>query len=95
MNVLEEALQVVTGPRRQSYGEPLASCQALAQVWTALFADLLKPGCEFEPRHVVLGLLALKLCREAHRHQRDNVVDIAGYAWVLEQVTDDAAAAGG
>lgn len=88
MNVLQEALAVVTGPRRQAYGDPRESCARLADVWSALFADLLRPGQRFEARHVVLGLLALKLMREAHSHQRDNVVDIAGYAWVLERVTE-------
>jgi len=31
-------------------------------------------------------LLALKLAREQHKPKRDNRVDIAGYAWVLDEV---------
>lgn len=87
-DVLTEALRVVTGPRRQAYGDPAGFCDRLADVWTALFADLLAPGARFQARHVALAMIALKLVREAHRHSRDNVVDIAGYAWVLGQCTE-------
>ena len=31
----------------------------------------------------------LKICRELNKHQKDNLVDIAGYAGVLEKVIDE------
>lgn len=88
MDVLTEAAAVVHGPRRAGYGDPRVFCERLAAIWTALFADLLSPGRAFEARHVAMAMVALKLVREAHKHSRDNVVDIAGYAWVLGECTE-------
>jgi hypothetical protein len=49
-------------------------------MWTAIFGSMLKDDAEFEPRHVAMAMIALKLSREANRTKRDNWVDIAGYA---------------
>ncbi len=33
-----------------------------------------------------MAMVWLKVCREAHKHQRDNLVDIAGYASLANTV---------
>lgn len=85
-------MRLVTGPRREDYGSPAQAADRVCRVWNVLFADHLSRP--LEPRHVVLAMIALKLIRESHRPKRDNVVDIAGYAWVLERVLAASSAAG-
>ena len=38
---------------------------------------------------VPLCMIAVKLARQAHRHKRDNLVDIAGYARTAAMVAGD------
>ena len=38
------------------------------------------------PEKVALMMCGLKLVREMHRHKRDNLVDLAGYAKVADLV---------
>lgn len=83
MNILEEANKITSGDRRQSYGNPKESCGHIAKIASAI---LLK---KITPHDIVIILLALKLAREQYKPKRDNRVDIAGYAWVLNEVHDD------
>jgi len=77
--ILEEAAALVTdGQRARSYGPPVAACEQIATVWSAL------TGHRFRPADVPLLLAAVKLCRQAHRHGRDNLVDLAGYALIAD-----------
>ena len=45
----------------------------------------LKPGLEVTAREAMLCMVGVKMSREVHRHKRDNLVDIAGYAECIEQ----------
>lgn len=45
-------------------------------------------GREIEPRECVIVLMAVKLSREAFKHKRDNLVDLIGYADILNEVTE-------
>jgi len=38
---------------------------------------------------VPLCMIAVKLARQAHRHKRDNLVDIAGYARTAAMIAGD------
>ena len=84
-DVLEDAARVIHGPRRQSYGPVEESFDALAQVLSVVLRKKLK-----EPltcREVGLMMISLKLCRESAEHDRDNLVDLAGYAALTERVS--------
>ena len=78
--MLRHAASVVAN-RRQTYGEPSAFMDAVAQRWSITL------GRTVAPSEVVLCLIDLKLARLAHdpRH-RDSIVDVAGYAAVLHEV---------
>ena len=77
--LLHEAESLVFGERVANYGHPAADFTCTAAIWTALLKrfDL---DFTFEPRHVGLMMIALKLSREMVNHKYDNLVDIAGYA---------------
>lgn len=73
--VLRRAESLVTGDRRQDYGEAARSFEALAIVWSTLC------GVPLTPVQVALCLAALKLWRcSTSPGSMDSYVDLAGYA---------------
>ena len=68
--------------RRQLYGDPAASMAVVAKRWSITL------GRPVTPAEVVLCLIDLKLARLGHdpKHQ-DSLLDVAGYAAVLQEVT--------
>ena len=79
--MLKQAAAVV-GNRRETYGEPMPSMTAIAKRWSITL------GHPITPSQVALCLIDLKLARLAHDPQHlDSMIDIAGYAAVLKEVT--------
>jgi hypothetical protein len=80
-SMLKQAAAVVAN-RREAYGDPTASMSAIASRWSITL------GRTVTPSQVALCLIDLKLARLAHdpRHL-DSMVDIAGYAAVLREVS--------
>lgn len=79
-DILEEALEVTNGDRRDQYGPADQDFKRTAAMWTALFGGMLKEGVSFEPFHVAQAMILLKMSRQMHQRKRDNWVDAAGYA---------------
>ena len=79
--MLKHAADVLTD-RSKTYGDPRQSMAAIAARWS------LTLGHPVTPAEVVLCMIDLKLTRLARdpRHQ-DSILDIAGYAAVLHEVT--------
>jgi hypothetical protein len=79
--LLEHAAGVVTR-RRREYGEPIELFDHIAQRWS------LTLGTKISPAQVALCLIDLKLARLARDPKHlDSVVDVAGYAAVLREVS--------
>jgi hypothetical protein len=79
--LLEHAAGVVTR-RRREYGEPVELFEHIARRWS------LTLGRKISPAQVALCLIDLKLARLARDPKHlDSVVDVAGYAAVLREVT--------
>lgn len=84
MSLLARAERLVLrGARRQQYGEPVAHLERVAAVWTAL------AGQRFTARDVAVMLAAMKLVRESHRHDPDNLTDAAGYVLIADLAARD------
>lgn len=79
-SVLAEAEQLINGPRRDSYGDARDSFERVASMWSVILKR------SVTAHEVALCMIALKLCREANKHSRDSLVDIAGYAGLAEKV---------
>lgn len=79
-SILDEAKAIIEGPRRESYGNAADSFGLVARGWS----DIL--GHPVSSRQVALCMVWLKVCRDANKPQRDNLVDIAGYAALAEKL---------
>jgi len=78
--VLAEAIRITDGARQSDYGHPRDDFARTALMWTGILAGKLREGAEVTAEDVPLCMIAVKLARQSHRHKRDNLVDIAGYA---------------
>lgn len=81
-SVLEEALAAVTGSRNESHGHPYQNMRDAADLWSVIL------DCDVTSEQVALCMMAFKIARQKNNSGRDNVVDIAGYCWVLEQCVE-------
>lgn len=79
-SILDTAKMLTSGTRQQDYGHPSEDFERAAQMWTAILSSKLGPDGRVTDEDIPLCMIALKLARQAHRHKRDNLVDIAGYA---------------
>ena len=79
--MLKDAANVVA-ERRKVYGDPAASMAAVARRWSITL------GRTVTPAEVVLCLIDLKIARLGHdRKHQDSILDIAGYAAVLHELS--------
>jgi len=87
--ILDEAKRITASDRQEDYGHPSQDFERTAQMWTGILAGKLCDGAEITTMDVPLCMIAVKLARQAHRHKRDNLVDIAGYARTAAMVAGD------
>jgi len=91
------------GDRNDSYDHPRVNFGKIAEVWTVLLREKLKGprvvpqglgmmetvGEEvITPRDVARLMIGMKLVRDTHKAQRDNILDIAGYARCAERLEE-------
>jgi hypothetical protein len=79
-SILDEAKRITTTVRHGDYGHPADDFTRTARMWSGILANKLRDGAQVTAMDVPLCMIAVKLARQAHRHKRDNLVDIAGYA---------------
>jgi hypothetical protein len=84
VEMLEETLKIVQGDRLESYGDPLTNHENIAGFWNWFLSKKLK--ADITPREVALMMVLVKVAREKHTSKHDNPVDIAGYAYVIQQM---------
>jgi hypothetical protein len=82
-SILQEAEDIVNGARAQAYGDPTVMGKRIGKIWSAILGV-----DEITPAQVQLCMMGLKIARECNKPGRDNRVDMAGYAQVLDRVTE-------
>lgn len=82
ISVLEEAQELVYGVRQQDYGHPAVNWSRTATLFSAIL------GVTVTAEQAALCMIAVKLARQVHKPSRDNLVDIAGYAGVVELIAN-------
>jgi len=58
-------------------------------MWTGILRSKLVPDQQVTATDIPLCMIAIKLARQSHRHKRDNLIDIAGYARTAAMVAGD------
>lgn len=81
LTVLAEADKIVNGSRKTDYGTGEKNLTRIAAMWSAYL------GTHISPRQVTMMMVLLKVSRDAHKEKRDNLVDLAGYAALADEVT--------
>ena len=81
-NILQEANSIVRGDRQADYGDTVANFKHIANIASAIRKK------EFTAEDCCVVLMAVKLAREQFKHKRDNLVDLAGYTEILNQIKE-------
>lgn len=90
-SVIAEAERIINGPRQSNYGHPLDDFTKTAAFWSTLLTARHGAPVTVTAEDVALMMVLLKVSRELHHHNRDNLVDVAGYIGTLEKVVDERA----
>lgn len=80
VNILAEANKLTHKDRQNDYDSPERNFKHIAEISSAI---LKKP---ISAKDVCMIMIATKLSREQFKHKRDNLIDLAGYAWVLSRI---------
>lgn len=80
-SILTEAASLISGDRRDAYGDYANEAEYVAAGW-----EVLRRGHPIDAKMVPLMMTWLKMVRESHGHKRDNLVDAAGYLALLDQL---------
>ena len=84
-NVLKEAHNIIYGDREKTYGHPSKNLKTIAKMWNA-FLEARTGGGELNAKDVASMMILLKTARLANNpDHRDSVVDICGYAALIER----------
>ena len=89
-SVLQEAQEIIYGDREKTYGKPSKNLETIAKMWTAYLksASFVIDGKvdELNAKDVAVMMVLLKAARLANDpDHRDSVVDICGYAALIER----------
>lgn len=82
VEILEEAIFNISGPRNVAYGPPTKNFQDTADLWNVLLSRRLAPGERFSASDVALAMTGLKLARLLNDRSdaaRDSWSDGAAY----------------
>ena len=81
-SVLQEAQKILHGDRDADYGDPVENFKNISKIAKFL-------GVEISPAGCCKVMLAVKIAREGYKSKRDNLVDFAAYADILNQIKED------
>lgn len=82
--VLEEAQRIIFGARQDTYGHALDNYTRLAGMFNALFEAKLKSP--FSAEDMLINMIMVKLARQVNSKHHDNLVDLAGYTGLLQEI---------
>ena len=84
MSVLKEANAIIYGDREKTYGHPAKNLQAIATMWDVYINNT--NSDKITAKDVAAMMMLVKVARFANDPtHRDNLVDICGYAALIER----------
>lgn len=78
----QRAAHLVSKERQEEYGDPEQVFGCAANIATLL------TGVSHTVHDVILVMIAVKLAREKEAHKADNLIDLAGYADILNYIRE-------
>lgn len=81
-SILSEAEEIVNGIRHSDYGDPVESFERIANTASMI------AGRDLSPNECCAVLMAVKLVRESFAHKRDNLIDLCGYAYIMNEIKE-------
>ena len=81
-SILSEAEEIVNGSRHSDYGDARESFSRVATIASVM------TGKELAPEDCCAVLMAVKLVRESFAHKRDNLIDLCGYAYIMNEIKE-------
>lgn len=87
--ILQEAAEIVDGPRQDNYGKPSLNFERTCRIWSGILYSKLAPGQSVSREDVALMMVGLKIAREVHKPSRDSKVDGCGYFRCLEKMEEE------
>ena len=80
-SILDEAKAIIEGSRQSDYGDAANNFERIASIVNSVYPDLM-----INAEQCCMVLIAVKLIREGYRHKRDNLVDLCGYAELMNRL---------
>jgi len=89
VSILDEAKTIIYGDREKTYGHPAKNLQAIANMWDEYLVSrglLDRNGEVLKAEDVALMMVLMKVARLGNDPtHRDSLVDICGYAALVER----------
>ena len=82
-HILKTADRVISGERQRQYGSAEHSFDVISRMWSAYL------GTNISPEKVAMMMILLKVGRSTVIPTEDSLVDIAGYAALAWDVSDE------
>ena len=92
MSILKEANAIIYGDREKTYGHPSKNLRTIATMWTAYLvaSKAITTENNIGPKDVAALMMLVKVARFANDpDHRDNLVDICGYAALIERCDEE------
>lgn len=82
ITILDKAKEIVKGDRNANYGDFKKNFEDISSITKVL------TGKDITPEDCCKVLIAVKLAREGYRHKEDNLIDLCGYAYILNELNN-------
>lgn len=81
-SILDEAKDIRSNSRQSDYGDAVVNFENISKMASLITRK------ELSPYDCVAVQIAVKLCRHGFHKKRDNMVDLAGYADIMQLIVD-------
>ena len=85
-SILTEAHNIIYGDREKTYGHPAKNLKTIAAMWSAYMNNMDDGNFAVTAKDVAAMMMLVKVARFANDpSHRDNLVDVCGYAALIER----------
>ncbi len=92
MSILLEAEKITNGQRQKDYGTALDNHERIARLWNAFLQNKGWGHYDLGAEDVAMMMILMKLARAQNEVTEDTLIDIAGYANVIDKMGPQRAA---